>query len=115
MRFKKIIKTFFFTYHIPYSQYNGARPYMAAKAAARRVPPVPRRNHLFLRTLNFRLFHECRWKQLTTQGYYIRKTTGISSVVVATTAASSVCLERRFRKWETEKLGAVNLAHPGVT
>lgn len=33
------------TYHIPYSKDNGARPYMAAKAAARRVPPVPRRNH----------------------------------------------------------------------
>lgn len=39
------------SYHIPYSQNNGARPYMAAQAAARRVPPVPRRNHLQRRSL----------------------------------------------------------------
>lgn len=64
------------TYHIPYSQNNGARSYMAAEAAARRVPPVPRRNHLFVHTLNFRLFHECRRKQLTSQGYDNRKKVG---------------------------------------
>lgn len=64
------------TYHIPYSQNNGACSYMAAEAAARRVPPVPRRNHLFVHTLNFRLFHECRRKQLTSQGYDNRKKVG---------------------------------------
>lgn len=33
------------SHHVPYSQNDGARPDMAAQAAARRVPPVPRRNH----------------------------------------------------------------------
>lgn len=33
------------SYHVPYPQNDGARPDMAAQAAARRVPPVPRRNH----------------------------------------------------------------------
>lgn len=42
----RAVRTDPFTHHVPDSQDNGARPYMTTQAAARRVPSVPRRNHL---------------------------------------------------------------------
>lgn len=49
------------TYHVPNAQNNGARPDMAAEAATRRVPAVPRRNHPQMFLSRTRNEHQFTW------------------------------------------------------
>lgn len=87
------------THHVPYSQNDGARSYMAAEAAARRVPPLPRQNHLCSFWKKDFLVHECWTKMNNVEVKQLDRNNSCPAYLRVRTVTYTVCLNRCLSEW----------------